>query len=95
MKIRNVLGNEYSGTIGKSKTAIERDGTNFTRFWVLPHDPKTPAQMRQRKRFADAHEAWIALPQEKRNEYNECARNIEMTGYNLFVKEYVTRMRCT
>jgi hypothetical protein len=93
MKARNALGNEYSGTIGKSKTAVKRNGSNFERLWVMPYDPKTPKQMRMRKMFANAHDAWIALPQEKRNEYNERARNMKMTGYNLFVKEYVARMR--
>jgi len=95
MKVRNAFGNTYSGTMGREITAVERDGTNFDRTWVMPYDPKTPKQMRQRKRFADAHDAWIALPQEKRNEYNERARNMKMTGYNLFVKEYVARMRYT
>ena len=91
MKIRNKFGNVYSGTIGKSKTAVVRDGANFSRTWVMPYDPKTPKQRRMRELYKQGHDAWIALPQAGRDSYNERARGFPFTGYNLFIKEFVAK----
>ena len=58
MKLKNLIGNEYSGTIGKSVTVCTRYGKQYIRKWVNPKDPKTPLQMKQREKYARANEIW-------------------------------------
>jgi len=92
MKVKNSMGNQYSGTIGKKVTAVERKGENFLRNYVIPHDPKTPAQMNQRNKFTEANEAWKALSPEEKEIYNERAKNMKMYGYHLFVSEFASQI---
>jgi len=86
------MGNKYSGTLGKKVTAVERKGENFLREYIIPHDPKTPAQLRQRQKFTDAYEEWKGLTPEERKQYSELAKDSKMSGYNLFVSKF-TRIR--
>lgn len=92
MKVKNSMGNTYSGTLNKSVTAVSRDGQNFMRSYVLPHDPKTPKQMKQRRKYAEANEVWKALSQEEKDEYNRRARGTGMNGYCLFISQYTRQM---
>ena len=90
MKVRNILGNVHSGTLGKKETAVVRKGQQFLRKYVLPHDPKTPKQMRQRKKYAKANEVWRRMPESEKEAYDNRAGNMNMgmSGYNLFVSEF-------
>ena len=92
MKVKNNMGNEYSGTLGKNVTAVKRNGINFLREHVIPHDPKTPFQMEQRNKFKDANEVWKSLSQEQKNEYNERAKGTKRYGYQLFISEFTTQI---
>ena len=91
MKVRNTMGNEYSGTIGKSLTICTRYGRQYIRKWTKPRDPKTIFQLDQRKKFAEANEAWKALSYDERQVYNERAMGMNMNGYCLFVSEFVKK----
>ncbi|MBI5001332.1 MAG: hypothetical protein HZB92_07405 [Euryarchaeota archaeon] len=91
MKVRNVFGNEYSGTIGKALTVCTRYGRQYIRKWTKPRDPKTPWQLEQREKFAEANEAWKALSYDERQGYNERAKGMNMSGYCLFVSEFVKK----
>ena len=68
-----------------------RNGDNFMREYTVPYDPKTPAQMRQRKLYADAYIAWKGLPSEIKDQYDILADGTKMSGYNLFVRQLATR----
>jgi hypothetical protein len=91
MKVKNTMGNKYSGTLGKKATAVERKGENFLREYVIPHDPKTPAQIKQRNKFTEANEAWRALSPEEKQEFNQRAKGTKMYGYQLFISEFTTQ----
>lgn len=91
MKVKNVMGNKYSGTIGKSETACIRDGKQYVRTYVIPKDPKTAKQMKQRKKYARAVETWKAMSDDEKEVYNNQAKNLNMSGYNLFISEFTSR----
>jgi len=89
MELRNIFGNVYKGTLGKSMTACTRHGKTYLRKWVKPSDPKTQIQLYRRGNFAEAMAAWKELPREEQKRYNEMARKKRMNGTNLFVKMYI------
>jgi hypothetical protein len=91
MKVKNAMGNLYSGTIGKRKTACIRAGKQYFRTYIIPNDPKTAKQMAQRKKYARAVEVWKKLADNEKNIYNRRAANLNMSGYNLFVSEFTSR----
>jgi hypothetical protein len=86
------MGNTYSGTLDNSVTAVNRDGSNFLRTYVLPHDPRTPKQMKQRRKYTEANEVWKAFSEQEKGEYRARAKGTGMNGYCLFVSHY-TRKR--
>ena len=88
MKVKNKLGNLYSGTIGKNKTACIRDGKQYFRTYVIPNDPKTAKQMEQRGKYASAVEIWKQMSDDEKLKYNNRANNLNMSGYNLFISEF-------
>lgn len=88
MKVKNAMGNEYSGTIGKSETACIRNGKQYVRTYVIPNDPKTKKQMEQRKKYASAVETWKELSDNEKQVYNNRAMGLNMSGYNLFISEF-------
>jgi len=47
-------------------------------------------QTNQRNSYADAVEAWNDLTDEQKEEYNTEAKGEQYTGYNLFIKGYIT-----
>lgn len=66
----------------------KRNGKFFSRRYVIPHNPRTPAQMEQRERFKRAHEAWKQLTdQEKRVLDVRAERLGNYSGYQLFMSE--------
>ena len=91
MKVKNKLGNLYSGTIGKSKTACIRDGKQYFRTYVIPNDLKTAKQMKQRMKYARAVKIWKHMPDAEREVYNKRANILDMSGYNLFISEFTRR----
>jgi len=88
MKVKNVMGNRYSGTIGKEETACIRNGKQCVSKYVIPNDPKTKKQMEQRKKYARAVEIWKQMSDDKKQVYNRRAANLNMSGYNIFISEF-------
>jgi hypothetical protein len=88
MKVKNVMGNEYSGTIGKSLTACRSKNGNFLRKYTKPRDPKTPLQLAQRQKYAEGNKTWRALSEEEKQQYNERGKGVGMNGYCLFMSEF-------
>lgn len=54
--------------------------------YVITH---TEAQQTNREKFADAVVAWQGLTSSEKLLYNERAKTTQMSGYNLFLKEYL------
>ena len=91
MKIKNIFGNEYTGTAGESMVMFMRNGVNVARKYVVPHDPKTEEQLRQRNIFRMAVYEWQRLSTEEKWSWNERAGK-EKTGlnaYNLFIGRFM------
>jgi len=87
MRISNTMGNRYSGTMGKETVASSWKGIHYLREYTIPADPKTGPQLRHRALFARAVEAWHALDTRQKEVYDRAA--VGMTGYNLFIRDYI------
>jgi len=68
-------------------------GRVYLRRYTVPRNPKTPAQQAQRGRLTEAVAAWRALSDEEHRRYDEAARDKRLTGYNLFVSEFLNARR--
>jgi len=56
-------------------------------YW--PKNPNTPEQIKNRGDLRDAVVAWQNLTDEQKEVYNESARGLPMSGFNLFVKSWL------
>ncbi len=67
--------------------------TGITRFYREPFyitkNPRYGPQQANRAKMTAAVLAWKALTQEQKNQYNKNAIGKRMSGYNLFLKEYL------
>lgn len=86
MKLKNSFGTKFSGTIDKM-TAVNRNGVNFLRTHVIPRNPRSPVQQRNRNHFAEGVETWRSLRESQRRFYNGIAKR--MSGYNLFLSKWM------
>ena len=86
MKIKNVFGNEYTGTIGKSITGSKWKGVRYIRKHFLPKNPRTQEQVVVRTRFTDAVREWKEMTLLQRMFYQFLCRGENMTGYNRYIK---------
>src|SRR3990170_5591156 len=85
MKIRNVFGTRFRGTIGKSLIASSWKGIAYVRAYAVPRNPRTELQQTNRQRFGETREAWRPLTAGEREAHDRAARG--MSGWNLFVRE--------
>ena len=91
MRIRNVFGTRFSGTLGKELVASSWKGKEYLREYVIPEDPKTVLQLEHRQIWREAVAAWHALPDEERAGYDRNAMG--MSGFNAFIGRYVRGRR--
>jgi hypothetical protein len=61
MKVRNILGNRYSGTIGKDLVAVEGPTTSYLRAYRKPSNPNSELQQVQRGHHRKAVAMWRDL----------------------------------
>lgn len=54
-----------------------------------PSNPQTAPQQSWRAVFANAIAGWQVLTPEQKAVYNESAKNKKMSGYNLYIREYL------
>jgi len=61
------------------------------RIYVVPRNPDTISQRNIRALFANAVKSWRALTTEKKYQYTRKARGTRMSGYNLYISEYLRK----
>ncbi len=86
----NILINSISGRIG-NVVFYTRRGTLCVRTHVIPRNPNTYAQRIVRRNFAEAVLTWQSMTEDERYSYNRKARYLNMSGYNLFISNYLKR----
>jgi hypothetical protein len=70
-----------------------RNGRIRVRKHVIPANPRTRSQQGGRTRFATAVRRWRALDDCAREPWNRRARQMNMSGYNLFISREMNRRR--
>jgi len=84
-----LLSLKASGSIAKNLTFSERKSGSQVRFQKKQKDVLTSDRVEHRARFLEAAAAWNALFEEEKLDYKQRAVSLAMTGYNLFLKEYL------
>ena len=87
VKLNPVLAS-ISGAIG-GMVFYTRYGKTISREWIIPPNPNTPAQQANRSRFRDAMASWRQLPDYEKDSYNRRAKNLGLTGHNLYISRYM------
>jgi hypothetical protein len=68
---------------------VRKTGTQYARKHVVPTDRHSPAQINQRSKLAPANAAWKSLTIPEQKQYDKRAKNLNQSGYNLFISEYL------
>jgi hypothetical protein len=63
--------------------------TQCIRTHVIPRNPDTEAQRAVRRSFGDAVREWQSMSPDEQYSYNRKARNLNMSGYNLYISIYM------
>lgn len=79
-----------SGKLG-NRVYCTRNGKICSRRYVMPSNPRTGRQRECRSRFARAVSAWRGLNADARASWNRRARALNLSGYNLFMRETMSR----
>jgi hypothetical protein len=81
-----------TGVIVYVRGTVKRSA--HTRKWVLPRDPKTPAQLLQRERMKNANAAWHGETSETREAWNRAAKQfVSQTGYSLYIHSWFKKVK--
>jgi hypothetical protein len=59
------------------------------RRWVYPADPKTPAQLARRNKFAQGVATWQMMSDEQRKAWKAQAKNHNYSTFNAFLSAYM------
>jgi hypothetical protein len=86
----NILINSISGRIGSVVFYINR-GRQCVRSYVAPRNPDTLAQRIVRRAFGEAVRSWQSMSLDEKYNYTRKARHLNMSGYNLFISNYLKR----
>ena len=57
--------------------------------FYFPANPNTPAQLQTRQNIRSAVASWQELTDEQKAVYNERAKGLSMSGYNLYIRDYI------
>ncbi len=82
------------GSLKKSIIFSEYRGITRVKKWAQPSgfvDKKTPAQLAARAAFSVCFNNWQIYPPIKKAQKNAKAKNLQMSGFNLFMKECISR----
>lgn len=61
----------------------------YMRSYVIPRNPKTPLQQKNRSLFAEAMASWKSLTDEEKYIYKKRTMTLNMLPHNLYIKEYI------
>ncbi|MBN2038796.1 MAG: hypothetical protein JW864_02070 [Spirochaetes bacterium] len=78
-----------SGRFGNSVFYVNRN-RQCVRSYVVPRNPDTPFQKEVRKSFAEAVKSWQQISPEEKYACIRKARGFGMSGYNLYISEFIT-----
>jgi len=96
VKIKNVFGDEYSGTVAKTGVYSKWKGIQYRRKHVIPHNPKTAKQTTVRGSFANAVSHWkTAFNGLQKVAYKYLAGGKAESGFNMFVQRWQTNKDTT
>lgn len=90
MKIRNIFGNKYRGTLGHEMIAATWKGHDYIRSYAKPAVDPSRLQLAYRDIFSKAVKIWNCLTPRQKALYNGLAEG--MTGYDLFCGRAVEAM---
>jgi hypothetical protein len=79
--------NVYSGIYQKHNTPAGKRDSRMQFYW--PTNPQTSPQQAWRAVFAQGFSDWGGLTPTEKAEYNRRARSRKMSGFNLFMREYL------
>lgn len=63
--------------------------TQIREDYYVPTNPQTESQQANRQKLTNGVTAWQALTSSAKSVYNERAKYKKLSGYNLFLKEYL------
>jgi len=84
-----LLSLKASGSIAGNLTFSERKTGSQVRFQKKQKDVLTSDRVAHRARFLEAVASWNVLSEEEKLDYKHRAVSLAMTGYNLYLKEYL------
>lgn len=82
--------NSEAGIYKRQKLAKGWGLSKMVFYW--PSNPRTLAQQVRRIKFLDGRLNWLALTDGVRTSYNNKAIRFRMTGYNLFLSQYLKKL---
>jgi len=72
---------------------VQTNGKTYVRKKVIPRQVNSEAQQRIRALFRETVEAWKELSRDTQNNWDEAARGKAMSGYNLFIRVNMKRLK--
>lgn len=75
-----------SGTIAKNITFSLRGSGQQCRLQKKQLDRITSGRTEQREKYKATYQSWLGLTISEKENWNQKARNQNMTGYNLYIK---------
>lgn len=92
LKITNLIGNEYKGSIGKSITASKWKGRNYLKKWFKPTNPNTARQQLIRGYMGTANSTWQGLNNFQKAAYYwyQRYRKTNISPFNAMVGSFIT-----
>lgn len=90
-----LISEKATGKIGQSIIFRIKQGTKFVSKFFFPgsktkYTPST-AQSSQRANYQTGAQAWSALSPAEKQVYIDTAQGQNLTGYNLFMQEYLSK----
>ena len=84
-----LLSASAQGSVGRCLTFSRRSGSNRVRYQRKQADAQTDNQVPRRLLVTQGVVNWKALSQVQKDVYNTRAKGLSMSGYNLYLSEYL------
>ncbi len=68
---------------------VGKTGNQYAKRYAVPKNPRTLQQQLYRTKFAQAVSAWHALTPTDKDHYRQLAKYRPLTGFNLFISNYL------